>query len=441
MAFDKIKRVWNAFLNRAPTSYNTAYSYGYTPSPVRKLSNGIDKSIVTSVLNKIAIDVSQLNYRHIRTDDDGNYISDMNTSLNECLSILSNKDQTPRQFLRDVVLSMFDEGIVAIVPIDTDISPYTGVFDIESMRVAKITNWMPDSIECRVYNDRTGTYENLVFPKNICCIIENPMYAVMNERNSTLQRLIRKLNLLDAIDEQSGAGKLDLIIQLPYTLKGERRQAQADERRNSIIKQLADSKYGIAYTDGTEKITQLNRPVENNLMKQIEFLTEQLYSQLGITQEVMLGTADQKTMINYQNSTVMPIAEAIIEQMRAKWLTRGQRANKQNIIYYKDPFALVAPEQLAELADKLTRNEILTKNEVRVKIGFKPSNDPKADMLLNSNLNHAGEEGMPGAMPQGLNAPQAAPPEPQNLDEALNQMSPDEMKEALKELLKEGGNA
>lgn len=389
---NRFKSAWNAFQNRAPTidqnygALTDASMVSYNPSHIR--TKGVaDKSIVTSIINRIAMDVSQTSIRHVRLDENGRYLEDIKSGLNECLTVEANIDQSHTAFFQDVVMSLCDEGTVAIVPIDTDDDPtQSNTFGISSLRVAKITAYKPRAVEVECYNDMTGMKQKLVFPKESVCIIENPMYAIMNEPNGTMQRLMRKLNMLDGIDEQTSAGKLDLIIQLPYALKSEARRQQAAERKEDIVKQLSGSKYGIAYVDNTEKITQLNRPLENNLLKQIEYLTEQLYSQLGITKEVMLGTADEKTMINFQNRTIVPFVNAIVNEMRRKFLTKTARTQGQEIMAFKDAFKLVPMETFAELADKLTRNEIMTSNEIRQIIGLKPSDDPKADMLVNSNI-------------------------------------------------------
>lgn len=384
----RLKNAFNAFLNRDPTNHYRPMDYGYSTRPDRpRFSRGNEKSIVTSVYNRIALDVSAMDIKHCRMDEDGRYLEDIKSELNNCLTIEANIDQTGRAFMQDVVMSMFDEGCVAVVPVDTDVNPdNTGSFSVYSMRTGKIVEWYPAHVKVSVYNERKGRREEIVMPKKSVAIIENPLYAVINEPNSTMQRLIRKLNLLDYVDEQSGSGKLDLIIQLPYIVKSEARRAQANERRLEIEKQLTGSKYGIAYTDGTEKITQLNRPVENNLMKQIEYLTSMLYSQLGITQSVLDGTADEKAMLNYYTRTIDPIISAIIDEMKRKFLTKTARTQNQTIAAFRDPFRLVPVNDIAEIADKFTRNEIMTSNEIRQKIGMKPSADPKADQLINSNM-------------------------------------------------------
>ena len=394
--FSRIKNSWNAFRNRDPTMFynEPGMSYSYRPDRVR-FSRGNERSIVTSVYNKIAMDVAAVDIRHCRVDENGRYIEDIDSDLNTCLTLEANIDQSHRAFRQDITMSMFDEGAVAIVPIEAKGDPTIGTsFDIRSMRVAKIVEWFPRSIKVEVYNDRTGRKENLMFPKKSVAIVENPLYSVINEPNSTMKRLVRKLNLLDAIDEQSSSGKLDLIIQLPYTVKGELKQQQADKRRNDIIEQLKGP-YGIAYIDGTEKVTQLNRPVENNLMKQIEYLTNMLYSQIGITPAVMDGTADEKTMLNYNNRTIEPIVAAITDAMKRSFLSKTARTQGQTIMAFRDPFKLVPINNIAEIADKFTRNEILTSNEIRQIIGFKPSSDPKADKLVNSNITQPTESEAP----------------------------------------------
>lgn len=385
----RLKHAWNAFLNRDPTAGygGGGRSYYYRPDRPR-FTRGNERTIVTSVYNRIALDVASINIRHTRLDLNDRYIEDIKSGLNNCLSVEANIDQTGRAFIQDVVMSMFDEGCVAIVPVDTTFDPTkTGSYDIQSLRTGKVIEWHPQTVKVRLYNDRTGEKEEVVLPKSVVAIVENPLYAVINEPNSTMQRLIRKLSLLDSVDEQSSAGKLDLIIQLPYIIKTEARRQQAENRRKDIEEQLAGSKYGIAYTDGTERITQLNRPIENNLMKQIEYLTSMLYSQLGITQTIMDGTADEKTMLNYHNRTIEPIISAIVDEMKRKFLTKTARSQGQSISFFRDPFKLVPINNIAEIADKFTRNEIMTSNEIRQVIGMKPSDDPKADQLVNSNLN------------------------------------------------------
>lgn len=385
----RLKHAWNAFMNRDPTEvdYDIGPAYYYRPDRPR-LTRGNERSIVTAVYNRIALDVSDIDIRHVRLDPDGRYIEDIDSGLNNCLTVEANIDQTGKAFIQDVVMSMLDEGCVAIVPVDTTFNPkVTGSYDINSMRTGKIVQWYPQHVKVRLYNDQNGRKEEVTLPKSMVAIVENPLYAVMNEPNSTLQRLIRKLNLLDYVDEQTGAGKLDLIIQLPYVIKSNARRQQAEDRRADIERQLKDSKYGIAYTDGTERITQLNRPVENNLMKQIEYLTSMLYSQLGINQTVLDGTADEKTMLNYTNRSIGPIISAIVDEMKRKFLTKTARSQMQSIRYFKDPFKLVPVNEIAEISDKLTRNEIASSNEIRQIIGWKPSQDPAADELRNKNLN------------------------------------------------------
>ena len=385
----RLKHAWNVFLNRDPTpvtNWDRGSVYTYRPDRPR-LTRGNERSIVTAIYNRIALDVSALRIKHCRFDDNDRYVEDINSKLNKCLTIEANVDQTARAFMQDVVMSMLDEGCVAIIPVDTTIDPTKSEsYDISTLRTGKILEWRPTTIKVRVYNERTGEKEDIVVPKSETAIIENPLYAVINEPNSTMQRLIRKLNLLDSIDEQSGSGKLDLIIQLPYIIKTDARRQQAEQRRKDIEMQLSGSKYGIAYTDGTERITQLNRPIENNLMKQIEYLTSMLYSQLGITQSVLDGTADEKTMLNYNNRTVEPIVSAIVDEMKRKFLTKTAISQRQTITFFMDPFKLVPVNNIADIADKFTRNEILSSNEVRQIIGMKPSNDPKADQLLNKNI-------------------------------------------------------
>lgn len=390
----RLKHAWNAFFNKDPTygKWTNGSIYSYRPDRPR-LTRGNERSIVTAVYNRIAIDVSALQLRHCRLDDNERYIEDVDSKLNRCLTVEANIDQTSRAFMQDIVMSMLDEGCVAVVPVDTTFNPsQIGAYDILTMRTGKILEWRPSDIKVRVYNEKTGEKEDIVVPKKMAAIIENPLYAVMNEPNSTLQRLIRKLNLLDAIDEQSGSGKLDLIIQLPYIIKTEARRQQAENRRKDIEMQLSGSKYGIAYTDGTERITQLNRSIDNNLMKQIEYLTSMLFSQLGITQAVLDGTADEKTMLNYNSRTIEPIISAIVDEMKRKFLTKTALSQRQSIKYFTDPFKLVPVSSIADIADKFTRNEILSSNEVRQIIGMKPSDDPKADQLINKNIAQPNQE-------------------------------------------------
>ena len=394
---ERIQNGWNAFMNRSPTKgyYDTGAGYYYRPDRVR-LTRGNERSIVTSIFNRIAIDVAAISIKHCRLDDKGRYVSDIKSGLNECLSLSANIDQSGRAFIQDAVMSMLDEGCVAIVPVDTSIDPrVTNSYDILSMRTGKIIEWKPDHVMVRVYNERTGNKEEVLLPKSMVCIVENPLYAVINEPNSTMQRLIRKLSLLDVTDEQTASGKLDLIIQLPYVIKTEARRQQAEQRRKDIEMQLAGSKYGIAYTDGTEHITQLNRSLENNLMKQIEYLTTMLFSQLGITQTILDGTADEQTLLNYYSRTIEPIVTAIVDEMRRKFLTKTARSQNQSIESFRDPFKLVPVNNIAEIADKFTRNEILSSNEIRQIIGMKPSDDPKADQLINSNISQAKQDDKP----------------------------------------------
>lgn len=383
----RLKHAWNAFTGNVQMNYrDLGMSYSYRADRPR-MSRGNERSIVTSVYNRIALDVAALNVQHVRLDGNGRFLSVIDDGLNNCLTLEANVDQTARSFIQDVVISMFDEGSVAIVPVDTTTDPnVSGSYDIQSLRVGQILDWYPQYIRARVYNEQTGRKEDIVVPKSAVAIIENPLYAVINEPNSTMQRLIRKLNLLDVIDEQSGSGKLDLIIQLPYVIKTEAKRQQAENRRKDIESQLSGSKYGIAYTDGTEHITQLNRSVNNNLMSQIEYLTSMLYSQLGITQSILDGTADEKTMLNYNNRTIEPIISAIVDEMKRKFLTKTARSQGQSISFFRDPFKLVPVNEIAEIADKFTRNEIMTSNEIRQVVGMKPSDDQRADELRNKNL-------------------------------------------------------
>lgn len=392
----RLKRAWNAFTNRDPTGGYKSVGPGYSLSPSRpRLSRGNEKSIVNAVLTRIAMDAAAIDIKHCQLDKNGRYLEDIDSPLNDCFNLSANIDQTGRAFKLDAYLSLLDEGCIALVPIDTTDNPDdTNSYDINSMRVCKILDWYPRHVRVLAYNDRTGEKEELVMPKSQVAIIENPAYSVMNEPNSTMQRLKKKLSLLDATDEQSASGKLDLIIQLPYAVKGELRRQQAEERRKDIEDQLMNGKYGIAWTDGTEKITQLNRSVENNLMKQIEYLTNLFYSQLGVTQSVMDGTADEKTMLNYNNRTIEPLVAAVVDEVKRKFLTKTARTKGQSISYFTDPFKLVPVDNIAEIADKFTRNEIMTSNEIRQIIGMKPSDDPKADQLINSNISqpNQGEE-------------------------------------------------
>ncbi len=401
---ERLSHAWNAFMNRDPTpSYlnrdTEQVSYSYNPFRPR-YSRGNERTIVNSIYTRIAVDVSQMTFKHVKVNQNGYYMSTMKTGLNNCLTMNANKDQTAREFVQDIIMSLFDEGVVAIVPIDTDINPDTGAFDIYSLRTAKILEWRPDDIKVRIYNDRTGRFEEKWVSKATVSIIENPFYSVMNEPNSTFQRLIRKLNILDAIDEQSGSGKLDIIIQLPYMVKTPTKKQQAEERRKDIEMQLAGSKYGIAYVDQTEKITQLNRPLENNIMDQVKYLTETGYSQLGITTGIMDGTANEQTMMNYYSRTIEPLATAITSSMCWKFLSKTARSQNQSIICYRDPFKLVPTSNLAELADKFTRNEIMSSNEFRQVVGLLPVDDPKANELRNKNLNEAKDSTSPNVVEQ-----------------------------------------
>lgn len=390
----RLKHAWNVFLNRDPTNtydYNSGGSY-YRPDRPR-LARGNERSITSSIFNRIALDVAAIEINHCRLDEHDRFEEIIYSDLNNCLSLEANIDQTSRAFIQDAVMSMFDEGCVALVPVDTIGDPIlSDSYKILTMRTGKIIKWFPNHVRIELYNDNKGVKQEVTLPKSKVAIIENPLYAVMNEPNSTLQRLKRKLALLDAIDEQSGSGKLDLIIQLPYIVKSEGRKKQAEARRQDIEKQLSGSKYGIAYTDGTEKITQLNRPVENNLMKQIEYLTSMLFSQLGITQTILDGTADESTMLNYYTRTIEPIVSAIVDEMIRKFLTKTARSQKQTILFFRDPFKLVPVNNIADIADKFTRNEILTSNEIRQIVGYKPSKDPKADQLVNSNISQPNKE-------------------------------------------------
>lgn len=392
---DRLQHAWNAFVNnRDPTTNYRNIGAGYAYRPDRpRLTRGNERSIVTSVYNRIALDAAAITLQHCKLDENDRLVSILDTGLNKCLTLEANIDQTGRAFIQDIVMSMLDEGCVAIVPVETTIDPKnTESYKIESMRTAKILEWYPEHVRVRLYNERVGRKEEITLPKKMVAIVENPLYAVVNEPNSTMQRLIRKLSLLDVTDEQTASGKLDLIIQLPYIIKSEARRQQAEQRRKDIEMQLAGSKYGIAYTDGTEKITQLNRSLENNLMKQVEYLTNLLFSQLGITQTILDGTADEKTMLNYYTRTIEPIISAIADEMKRKFLSKTARSQRQSIMFFRDPFKLVPVNDIAEIADKFTRNEIMTSNEIRQIVGMKPSNDPKADQLINSNLNHPDEE-------------------------------------------------
>lgn len=388
----RLRHAWNAFLNRDPPGKSYYGGYSYRPDRVR-LNRGNDRTILTAILSRIAMDAASITINHVRLDENGRYSETVDSGLNSCLNLSANKDQTGRALRYDMFLSVLDEGVIALVPVDVDVDTRTGEESIESMRVGKVKEWYPDDVRLELYNDRTGQREEITLPKSRVALIENPFYAVMNEPNGTIQRLIRKLNLMDIIDEQVGSGKLDLIIQLPYVVRSDQQKRRADERRAEIERQLAGSKYGIAYTDGTEHITQLNRSLENNLLKSVEYLTNMAYSQLGITPEIMNGTADDKVMTNYENRTIEPLVAAAVDEMRRKFLTKEQREeDRESILFFRDPFKLAPVSMVAEMADKFTRNEIMTSNEFRQVIGMKPSKDPKADELRNSNISASKEE-------------------------------------------------
>lgn len=411
----RLKHAWSAFLNRDPTSSGSAYHMevgpGYSNRPDRiRLTKGNERTIVTSIFNRIAMDVANAEIIHCTVDDNDRFVDKVKSSFNDCLSIEANIDQTGRAFIQDIVMSMLDEGCVAIVPVDTNIDPTTsGSYDILSMRTGKIIEWYPKHVKVRLYNDRTGTHDEVLLPKKIVGIVENPLYSIINEPNSTMQRLIRKLSLLDAVDDRNNSGKLDMIIQLPYTIKTDTRRQQAEKRREEIMEQI-NGPLGIAYVDGTENIIQLNRPLENNLMKQIEYLTSMLWGQLGMTQAILDGTADETQMLNYNSRIVRPIISAIVDEMKRKFLTKTARTRNHSIKFFIDPFKLVPISSIANIADTFTRNEILTSNEVRQILGFAPAQDPKADQLVNSNLNHPEGTGVPitgdGAIPEGEMAEQ-----------------------------------
>ena len=388
---DRLKHAWDAFRNRDPTSYDYGLSYSYRPDRAR-FTRGNDRSILTSVLNRIAMDAAAIDIQHVRLDKNGRYKETLDSGLNRCLNVKANIDQSGRAFRQDIFASLLDEGCVAIVPVETSVDPKRGSYSIDSMRVGKVIEWFPEHVRVRLYNQKVGKHEEIVLPKKIVALPENPFYAVMNEPNSTAQRLMRKLSLLDVVDEHNCSGKLDLIIQLPYVVKTDLRRTQADRRRKDVEDQLASSKYGVAYIDGTERVTQLNRPIENNLMKQIEYLQNLFYSQLGMTATVMDGTADEKTMLNYNNRAIEPIISAVVDEMKRKFLTKTARSQRQSIVFFRDPFRLVPVNNLAEIADKMTRNEIMTSNEIRQVIGMKPSEDPNADILRNKNLSVSNEE-------------------------------------------------
>ena len=389
---DRLSHAWNAFRNKDPSypDYGRIGGVGYSIRPDRpRLMFSTNQTIIAAIYNRIATDVACAELRHVRVDDNDNFVEEINSGLNNILTLEANIDQSATCFVHDMVMSMLDEGVIAVVPIDTDLDPMQGSFDVKTVRTARIVQWFPENVRLDVYNDRTGLREDVLLPKYTVAIVENPLYAVMNEPNSTLQRLIRKLNQLDYVDEQVTSGKLDLIIQLPYVIKSETRRQQAEQRRKDIEMQLAGSKYGIAYTDGTERITQLNRPVENNIWQEVKDLTQMLYNQLGMTEEIINGSADEKSRLNYMETTIKPLLNAITEEMRRKFLTKTARSQHQTIAYFSDPFALVPVLNIAEIADKFTRNEILTPNEIRQIIGRKPSDDPAADELRNRNINQS----------------------------------------------------
>ena len=430
---NRLRHAWNAFLGRdRPQGEWADIGPGYSRRPDRlRLGYGHEKSIINAIETRIAIDVSSIEIRHTRLDDQGRYKEDIKSPLNECLRLSANKDQTAEAFFRDVTMTMLEEGSVAIVPTDTDIDPVSSnAYEIFSLRCGKVTEWFPDYVKLMLYNDRSGEKEEITLPKKMVAIVENPFYSVMNEPNSTLQRLLRKLALLDSVDEQTSAGKLDLIIQLPYVIKTEARRREAEKRRSEIVEQLTGSQYGIAYTDGTEHITQLNRPLENNLLKQIEYLSDMLYSQLGLTPEIMNGTADEKTMLNYMNRTVMPIVSAITKEMIRKFLSKTARTQGQWISFFNDPFKLMPVSNIADIADKFTRNEIMTSNEIRGKVGMKPSDDPKADQLVNSNLNQSKEQ-----VNEMLNLPSGEEEEPMQ----MSAIQGDDLERAIRNVFDELG--
>lgn len=385
---DRIRNAWNTFKNRDPTYYRPReYGPTYATRPDRvRFARSNERTIVNSIYNRIAMDVCSIEIKHVRTDEDGRYLETIESGLNNCFNLEANIDQTGRAFVQDIVMSMLDEGCVAVVPIDTDVNPDNGDCEIFTMRTGRILEWSPQHVRANVYNDRTGEHEEVIVPKASTGIMENPLHSVMNEPNSTIKRLVRKLNLLDAVDEQTSSGKLDLIIQLPYIIKTDIRKQQAEMRRKDIERQLTEGKYGIAYTDGTERITQLNRPVENNLMAQIEYLTNQVYSQLGMSQDILNGTADEKEMLNYNNRIIEPFLSVIVDEVKRKFLTETARSNRETIMFFRDPFKLVPINDIAEIADKFTRNEIMSSNEIRQIVGRKPSKDPEADQLRNKNL-------------------------------------------------------
>ncbi len=405
---DRIRKGWNAFMGREPPVMDRGYSSSRRPD-IKVLSRGVDRTIVTAIYNRIAMDVAAVDIRHVKVDQNDNFKEPYdNSNLSQALSVEANLDQTGREFIQDLVLSMFDEGVVAVVPVDCDTNPSTGAFDPITLRTGKVTQWYPQHVKVLVYNEKSGQKEEVTLPKRSVAIITNPLYAVMNQPNSTLQRLIKKLTLLDSVDEETSVGKLDMIIQLPYVIKNEARREQAEKRRKDIETQLSGSKYGIAYTDGTEKIMQLNRSLENNLLGQIEFLTSMLYSQLGISKEVFEGTADERTMLNYNNRTITPILMAITEEFTRKFLTKTARTQHQRIMFIQEPFRLVATSQIAEIADKFIRSQILSPNELRGIAGFRPVDDPKADELRNTNLNETADASPPASTNPNVNNDRAA---------------------------------
>lgn len=414
--FSRLQHAWNAFVNEdfkeRLVSYGEGASFGTRPDRVRVAWSN-ERSIISSIFTRLSVDVAGIALRHVRLDDERRYLMDIDSGLNECLTVEANMDQAARHLRQDIALTLFDKGVAAIVPVDTTVDPSNGGFDIKTLRVGEIVGWFPDRVRVNVYNEKKGIRQDVTLEKKFVAIIENPLHLVMNAPNSTLQRIIRKLNLLDVVDEQSSSGKLDIIIQLPYVVKSEARRQQAEQRRKDIEFQLSGSKYGIAYTDGTEKITQLNRAAENNLLKQVEYLMKLLYVQLGLTEEVMDGTADEKAMLNYFNRTIEPLVAAIVEAMRRSFLTKTARSQKQDILYFRDPFKLIPMEVLAEIADKFTRNEIMSANEIRQAIGIKPSKDPKADELRNSNMPQPEE---------GVSPSSAAPAEEQAIQSALDEL-------------------
>lgn len=410
----KMKHAYNAFTSTSAAQQEAnaaeffgAASYGARPDRVRAINTLGERSIITSIYTRIGIDIASIQMRHVRLDDQDRFMDDIPSGLNNCLTVEANIDQGARDFRQDIAMTLCNKGTLAIVPIDTSLNPaLSSSYDIQTMRVGEIVSWHPKHVRVSVYNEQVGLREELLVEKKHVAIVTNPLYAIMNEPNSTLQRLIRKLNLLDSVDEASASGKLDMIIQLPYVIKSDARRKQAEQRRNDLEEQLTGSKYGIAYTDGTERITQLNRPAENNLMGQITYLTAQLYGQLGLTEEVMNGTADEKTMLNYWNRTIEPMTSAIAEAMHRTFLTKTARSQKQAIRYFRDPFRLVPIENIAEIADKFTRNEIMTSNEIRQVVGMSPSGDPKADKLMNSNMPQAADQ---AALPPGAPALESTP--------------------------------